>query len=81
MNPAGELETGLSPCAEITPTGICNAEPSLAGVPAVSNSHQEECGLDVGWGPLDPATRYLGAISHNTPNGLYGLTLLRVDSP
>ena len=38
-------------------------------------------GVDVAWGPLIPATRYLGGISHNTPNGLYGLTLLRIDSP
>ncbi len=38
-------------------------------------------GLDVAWGPLIPATRYLGGISHHTPSGLYGLTLLRIDSP
>ena len=38
-------------------------------------------GIDVAWGPLIPATRYLGGISHNTPSGLYGLTLLRIDSP
>ena len=38
-------------------------------------------GVDVAWGPLLPATRYLGGISHTTPSGLYGLTLLRIDSP
>ena len=37
--------------------------------------------LELAWGPLAAATRYLGAISHNTPNGRYGLTLLRIDSP
>jgi len=37
--------------------------------------------LQIGWGPLDPATRYLGAISHMAPTGRYGLTLLRIDSP
>lgn len=37
--------------------------------------------LEIAWGPLDPATRYLGAVSHNTPTGRYGLTLLRIDSP
>jgi len=37
--------------------------------------------LELTWGPLAPATRYFGAISHNTPNGPYGLTLLRIDSP
>ncbi|HEY5623216.1 MAG TPA: S8 family serine peptidase [Gammaproteobacteria bacterium] len=37
--------------------------------------------LDMDWGTLDPGVRYLGAISHNTPTGLYGLTILRIDSP
>lgn len=37
--------------------------------------------LDLDWGILDPGIPYLGAISHNTPTGLYGLTILRVDSP
>ncbi len=37
--------------------------------------------LDVDWGVLDPGIPYLGAISHNTPTGLYGLTILRIDSP
>jgi subtilisin family serine protease len=37
--------------------------------------------LAVDWGPLEPATRYLGAISHNTPTGVYSLTLLDVISP
>ncbi len=44
-------------------------------------SDGERLELDLDWGPLAPATRYLGAISHNTPTGLYGLTLLTIDSP
>lgn len=45
----------------------------------VSDGERQE--LDLDWGPLTPATRYLGAISHNTPTGLYGLTILNMDSP
>ena len=45
---------------------------------AVSDGERQE--LDLAWGPLAPATRYLGAISHNTPTGRYGLTILRMDS-
>jgi subtilisin family serine protease len=37
--------------------------------------------LDVSWSALDPATRYLGAISHDTPFGLYSLTIVNVQSP
>lgn len=33
------------------------------------------------WGGLAPATRYLGVISHNTPDGLYDLTVLKINSP
>ncbi len=47
----------------------------------VAVSDGERLELDLDWGPLEPATRYLGAISHNTPTGLYGLTILRMDSP
>ncbi len=37
--------------------------------------------LDLNWGQLNPATRYLGAISHNTPEGLSALTIVTVDAP
>jgi subtilisin family serine protease len=33
------------------------------------------------WSGLEPASRYLGAISHTTPAGLYGLTILNVATP
>jgi len=35
----------------------------------------------VNWAALDPGMHYLGAISHNTPNGLYGLTIVNVRTP
>jgi hypothetical protein len=47
----------------------------------VNVSDGDRLALDMDWGPLEPATRYLGAISHNTPTGLYGLTILTMDSP
>ncbi|HSG65825.1 MAG TPA: hypothetical protein VLD39_12530, partial [Gammaproteobacteria bacterium] len=46
---------------------------------AVADGGRAELRID--WGPLAPATRYLGAVSHVTPAGRYGLTLLRIDSP
>jgi hypothetical protein len=37
--------------------------------------------LDVSWSGLDPATRYIGAISHTTPSGVYSLTVVNVVTP
>jgi hypothetical protein len=41
----------------------------------------EHLDLGVSWTGLDPATRYLGAISHTTPSGLHGLTVVNVVTP
>jgi hypothetical protein len=37
--------------------------------------------LQLQWTGLAPASRYLGAISHTTPGGLYGATLVNVVTP
>jgi len=37
--------------------------------------------FDLSWSGLVPASRYFGAISHTTPSGLYGLTLVNVGTP
>jgi hypothetical protein len=37
--------------------------------------------MQVSWAGLDPGFNYLGAISHNTPDGLYAITLVNIDSP
>jgi Subtilase family/Fibronectin type-III domain/PA domain/Peptidase inhibitor I9 len=37
--------------------------------------------LDVSWASLDPGMRYLGAISHSTPGGLYGFTVMNIRTP
>jgi hypothetical protein len=37
--------------------------------------------LGLSWAQLAPGTRYLGAVSHTTPRGLYSLTILDVASP
>jgi hypothetical protein len=37
--------------------------------------------LGVSWSSLDPSTRYLGAISHDTPFGLYQLTIVDITAP
>ena len=36
--------------------------------------------LDIDWASLDPNMRYLGAVSHSTPQGLYSLTIVNVDA-
>jgi hypothetical protein len=37
--------------------------------------------LNISWSSLDPATRYLGAIAHETPAGVYELTIIDVETP
>ena len=45
----------------------------------VANGDRVE--FDLAWSGLEPASRYFGAISHTTPAGLYGLTLVNVETP
>jgi len=52
---------------------------SVSGPANVTDGDRAD--LPINWSQLAPGTRYLGAISHNTPTGLYGLTILEVDSP
>ncbi len=49
LDPGGQLESGPSPCAEITATGVCNEAPSFAGVLSATNSHTGSCGIDLTW--------------------------------
>jgi hypothetical protein len=37
--------------------------------------------LTVNWAGLGPSTRYLGAISHNTPADTYALTIVNIVTP
>jgi subtilisin family serine protease len=46
---------------------------------SVSSGDQLDVAID--WSGLDPGMRYLGAISHSTPGGFYGLTLVDVQTP
>jgi len=41
----------------------------------------DRANLAVNWSSLNPSTRYLGAISHDTPFGLYQLTIVDVTAP
>jgi subtilisin family serine protease len=47
----------------------------------VSVANGDRVDLDLSWSGLEPASRYFGAISHTTPSGLYGLTLVNVGTP
>jgi hypothetical protein len=46
---------------------------------SATNGARVAVGLD--WSSLQPASRYLGAISHTTPGGLYGITIVNVTTP
>jgi hypothetical protein len=37
--------------------------------------------FDYDWGPIDPETRYLGAVSHDTPFDLFYLTIVTANLP
>jgi subtilisin family serine protease len=52
---------------------------ALTGPQIVAEGDSTELALT--WGALAPATRYLGAISHNTPLGIYALTLVGITTP
>jgi subtilisin family serine protease len=45
----------------------------------VENGDRSEVSLQ--WTGLDPGSRYLGAISHTTPNGFYGATVVNIVTP
>jgi len=46
---------------------------------AVANGDRVE--LQLRWSGLEPGSRYLGAISHTTPNGLYDATIVNIATP
>ena len=51
----------------------------VTGPTTVANGDRAE--LQVQWSGLEPGSRYLGAISHTTPLGLYGATVVNVVTP
>lgn len=61
--------------------GLNDAVGNLAvnGPTAVGNG--ERIDLQLQWSGLNPGSRYLGAISHTTPNGLYDATVINVVTP
>jgi subtilisin family serine protease len=61
--------------------GVDDAVGNLAATGPVTVSAGDRLDLDVSWASLDPGMHYLGAISHNTPGGLYGLTIVNVRTP
>jgi len=52
---------------------------AAAGPSTVSEGDHTEVALT--WGPLTPGMRYLGAVTHETPFGVYALTILDVAVP
>jgi subtilisin family serine protease len=54
---------------------------NLSVIAPMTVANGERADLQLQWSGLDPASRYLGAISHTTPNGLYGATVVNVVTP
>jgi hypothetical protein len=52
---------------------------SLTAPTTVANGERRDFAL--AWSGLEAASRYLGAVSHTTPEGFYGLTVLDVVTP
>jgi hypothetical protein len=52
---------------------------NVAGPAAAVNG--ERVDLTLQWSGLEPGSRYLGAISHTTPDGLYDATVINVVTP
>jgi subtilisin family serine protease len=52
---------------------------TVAAPSAVANGDRVD--LELQWSGLDPGSRYLGAVSHTTPNGLYDATVINVVTP
>jgi hypothetical protein len=52
---------------------------AVAAPTTVANGDRVDLGLT--WSGLEPGRRYLGAVSHTTPNGLYNYTVINVETP
>jgi subtilisin family serine protease len=52
---------------------------SVASPTTVANGDRVD--LQLQWAGLDPGARYLGAISHTTPSGLYDATIVTIVTP
>jgi hypothetical protein len=46
-----------------------------------SATNGERRDFELAWSGLEPASRYLGAVSHTTPSGFYGLTIVNLATP
>jgi hypothetical protein len=54
---------------------------NLAITAPTTVSNGDRVDVQLQWSGLEPASRYLGAISHTTPAGFYGATLVNVVTP
>jgi len=61
--------------------GIDDTVGNLAVTGPGSVNAGDRADLGLSWAQLAPGMRYLGAVSHAAPRGLYSLTILDVSSP
>jgi len=52
---------------------------SVTAPSAVNNGDRVD--LEVQWSGLEAGSRYIGAVSHTTPNGLYDATIINIVTP
>lgn len=61
--------------------GANDAVGNLAVSAPTTVANGDRVDMTLQWSDLAPASRYLGAISHTTPNGLYDITIVNVETP
>jgi subtilisin family serine protease len=61
--------------------GANDAVGNLTVAAPTSVANGDRIDFDLTWSGLEPASRYLGAVSHTTVNGFYGLTVINVETP
>ena len=81
MAPSRRVRLGAAYTLFAWSFGVNDNVDNLTVVAPTAVTDGDRLDLPLDWFGLAPATRYLGAISHNTPTGLYGLTILEVDAP
>jgi subtilisin family serine protease len=61
--------------------GLNDAVGNLTVTAPSTVANGDRVDLQVQWSGLEPGSRYLGAVSHTTPNGLYDATIVNVVTP
>jgi subtilisin family serine protease len=61
--------------------GLNDAMGNFSATAPSTVANGDRVDLELQWSGLDPASRYIGAISHTTPMGLYDTTVINIVTP